>query len=153
MEAGHAGAASAAAPGIECTTRFALDEVRHEAMQRSLEYSLEAPEDEVATRGGVDDESQMVWQQVFGQGVTFDTSERGETADGAMSVRMNESEQIPAERLVLLLGGIGDLDSFEQGESRIPLVGDARKVVSGLDEMLVHAQGIESEQKCLGTRQ
>jgi hypothetical protein len=51
-------------------------------VQGCLENSLETAKDEVASGRRVNDESQMVREQIFGQSVAFNTSEPSEPADG-----------------------------------------------------------------------
>ena len=87
-------------------------------MEGGLEDRLEAAEDEVATRGGVDHEAEMVGQQVLRQPVALDASEGREPADGSVGIGVEQRQHTAAERLILLLRWPGDVEVLEDREPR-----------------------------------
>ena len=82
-------------PGSRAHRDSPVDEVLEEAVERGLEHGLEAAEDEVAARRGVHDECEVVRQEVLGEPVPFDPGEGGETADRAVSVRVDSVRRSP----------------------------------------------------------
>src|SRR5450759_972714 len=92
VETRHAGASAATASWVESAARFTLNEIGEKAVQRGFKDSLQSAEDEVTAGCRVDDESEVVWEEVLRESIAFNTSERGEAPDGAMSVRVHERE-------------------------------------------------------------
>ena len=79
---------------------------------------METSQHEVATRGRIDDEAEMVWDQVLSESIALDARECSESANGPVRVRVQQREDVAAKWLALLLRGPRNLDPLKETDSR-----------------------------------
>jgi hypothetical protein len=121
------------ASGVERTPVLVLHDGREQAVEVRFEDGLQAAQDEIAARGGVDVEAEMQGNEQLREGVAIDAGVDGSESDESVGIRVHEAEQrAPGVVSVFQVAGARNPDRFEDGDpcSAIAVPGANRETLA-----------------------
>ena len=117
VQTGQARAGRAITSGVEGTPCLCVDLQVEETIEVSFEDGLESAENELSAGCGVDENSEVMGYQVFGERFAVDTGKHGQLADESVCVGVEQREDCAPDGLdgdivaaAWELGGVDDRD-------------------------------------------